>query len=394
MLSKDNNSIYTLYENKILLKEFSPTTVNTLIKDGNHNNLYIMKSYKKNEDGTYNGEIDTIYEIYVSLHSDQRSGERDIKNILSKIDTCLECIPVEFLVIPNGQVRHVVFDIFNKSNQIEHMNKNVTELPCSISAKTPTTLTQKIKEQIKNVKVEVCDVVIKTVVNLQMPEYSRTDLNNNAIHLPVSIDGGNHDLHGVGIVCDLPEVVKPVYNHIKKACANNPDVIISNLVSHAGNLNNRKQIRFDYKTFFKTLHEVKIVNYPFYPVIKSTFPKTQDVKLINDVDPNNPGSGFDNWMSAFQQGYNVNNSPVNFTVGKGNWKDSFKYYDNENKTKRFNLPKPNSKPLPMTDNDVERYLSPATYAAALAADKLRNNGRWSKDRDERLKRVEELKKLQ
>ena len=51
-----------LYENKILLKEFSPTTVNTLIKDGNHNNLYLMKSYKKNEDGTYNGEIDTIDE--------------------------------------------------------------------------------------------------------------------------------------------------------------------------------------------------------------------------------------------------------------------------------------------------------------------------------------------
>ena len=34
MLSEDNSSIYTLYENKILLKEFSPTTINTPIKDG------------------------------------------------------------------------------------------------------------------------------------------------------------------------------------------------------------------------------------------------------------------------------------------------------------------------------------------------------------------------
>lgn len=42
--------------------------INRIVRDNNHDNIYIMKSYKKNDDGTYNDEIDTIYEIYISLH--------------------------------------------------------------------------------------------------------------------------------------------------------------------------------------------------------------------------------------------------------------------------------------------------------------------------------------
>lgn len=64
MLIKENTDIYNIYKSKVLLKEFSPDMINTVIRSNNHDSIYIMKSYKKNEDGTYSDEIDTIYEIY------------------------------------------------------------------------------------------------------------------------------------------------------------------------------------------------------------------------------------------------------------------------------------------------------------------------------------------
>lgn len=305
MLIKENTDIYNIYKNKVLLKEFSPDMINTVIRSNNHDSIYIMKSYKKNEDGTYSDEIDTIYEIYISIHSDQRSGERDIKNVLSNIDTCLECVPVEALIIPDKQMRHVVFDVFTNPDR----RNTLIQIPCTISAKTPTQLTQTIKEKYKNINVQVCDVVIKTVVKLPTPEYSTTDANNNAIHIPVAIDGKCHSLENTQIICDIPKIIKLVYKYIKPQRKDNPGII-----QYAKNLNNRRQFKFRYNKFFEALHNANIINYPFYSKIVGTFPKTQDVKLMNDVVPNNPGSGFDNWMSAVRQGFNVQNSPVKYDV--------------------------------------------------------------------------------
>lgn len=343
MLIKENTDIYNIYKSKVLLKEFSPDMINTVIRSNNHDSIYIMKSYKKNEDGTYSDEIDTIYEIYISMHSDQRSGERDIKNVLSNIDTCLECVPVEALIIPDKQMRHIVFDIFTNPDKRD----TLIQIPCTISAKTPTQLTQTIKEKYKNINVQVCDVVIKTVVKLPIPEYSTTDANNNAIHIPVAIDGKCHSLENTQIICDIPKIIKLVYKYIKPQRKDNPGII-----QYAKNLNNRRQFKFRYNKFFEALHNANIINYPFYSKIVGTFPKTQDVKLMNDVDPNNPGSGFDNWMSAVRQGFNVQNSPVKYDVNMKKRQNGFTLYDNEGKTLSLNLDR--ERPEPMSDSDIKQ----------------------------------------
>lgn len=375
MLIKENTDIYNIYKNKVLLKEFSPDMINTVIRSNNHDSIYIMKSYKKNEDGTYSDEIDTIYEIYISMHSDQRSGERDIKNVLSNIDTCLECVPVEALIIPDKQMRHVVFDIFTNPDRRD----TLIQIPCTISAKTPTQLTQTIKEKYKNINVQVCDVVIKTVVKLPTPEYSTTDANNNAIHIPVAIDGKCHSLENTQIICDIPKIIKLVYKYIKPQRKDNPGII-----QYAKNLNNRRQFKFRYNKFFEALHNANIINYPFYSKIVGTFPKTQDVKLMNDVDPNNPGSGFDNWMSAVRQGFNVQNSPVKYDVNMKKRQNGFTLYDGEGKTLSLNLDR--ERPKPMSDSDIKQWYAPDDFKTAAVMDKLFNSDRWRINRQKRAAR--------
>lgn len=375
MLIKENTDIYNIYKNKVLLKEFSPDMINTVIRSNNHDSIYIMKSYKKNEDGTYSDEIDTIYEIYISMHSDQRSGERDVKNVLSNIDTCLECVPVEALIIPDKQMRHVVFDIFTNPDRQD----TLIQIPCTVSAKTPTQLTHTIKEKYKNINVQVCDVVIKTVIKLPIPEYSTTDANNNAIHIPVAIDGKCHSLENTQIICDIPKIIKLAYKYIKPQRKDNPSII-----QYAKNLNNRRQFKFRYNKFFEALHSANIINYPFYSKIVGTFPKTQDVKLMNDVDPNNPGSGFDNWMSAVRQGFNVQNSPVKYDVNMKKRQNGFTSYDNEGKTLSLNLGR--ERPEPMSDSDIKQWYAPDDFKTAAVMDKLFNGDRWRINRQKRAMR--------
>lgn len=372
MFNEENTYIYNTYKNKVLFREFSSDMINRIVRDNNHDNIYIMKSYKKNDDGTYNDEIDTIYEIYISLHSDQRSDERDVKNVLSNIDTCLECVPVEALIIPDKQMRHIVFDVFTNLDRTD----SLIQIPCLVSAKTPTKLTQALKKQYSNANVQVCDVIVKTVVKLHMPEYSQTDASNNAIHIPVSADGKCHSLENTQIICDIPQVIQLAYKYIKPQRKDSPDII-----QYARNLNNRKQFKFRYNKFFEALHNVNFINYPFYSKIIGTFPKTQDVKLINDVDPNNPGKGFDNWMAAFNHGFNIQNSPVDYD-NKRYQQSGFKTYDNGGKLIPFRKQK--NYLTSMTDKDIKRWYAPSDFKMAVAMDKHFNGNRWYNNRQRRV----------
>ena len=105
---------------------------------------------------------------------------------------------------------------------------------------------------------------------------------------------------------------------------------------------------------------------------------------MNDVDPNNPGSGFDNWMSAVQQGFNVQNSPVKYDVNMKKRQNGFTPYDNEGKTLSLNLDR--ERPEPMSDSDIKQWYAPDDFKTVVAMDKLFNGDRWRINRQKRAAR--------
>ena len=194
--------------------------------------------------------IDTIYEVYISGHAFNqafnRVGHRQINynEIVILINKILECAPIKLLNTPQDSSRHIVFDIFN--NNIIDKN-NIIQVACVVGATKPTKLTYLLKQKYKNVM--MCNIVVKTIIELPSPQFSKTDLINNAIHIPISInDTIDLDENEFIIRCDIGIINKLIYNNISARR------ILDNC---------NKGIKvYPYVEFLQTLEDMNIVNYP------------------------------------------------------------------------------------------------------------------------------------
>lgn len=361
-----NEHIFNTYKQQILLKEFASTHINNLRYGGLHNganikNLYLMWGCNKGEDNTDISNIDTLYEIYVSEHSKARSTQRtnNTDTCLKHIDRCLECLPIEFLQIPNGSIRQIIFDVFQPQSQNQQIQ--LYEIPCTVTSSAPTKLTRKLAAKFKNVI--VCDIVIKSIIPLDMPQFSVSDVNNHAIHIPISHDQTMIDLSNRSIKCncrelntlimrannninphadlatkklkfkDLPKTdflkymtnddrrVDIPYKFLNKQdnhfnTIHDPEKDITHKISAISTINDLQrsasEIQYPYVDFFDALEKLRIIRYPVHINYEYTLPKILNVQLL----PNKNGE--DIFTQAQNIGFDIYKSPIEYTPSDKN----------------------------------------------------------------------------
>ena len=216
-------------------------------------------------------DIDTIYEVYISGHAFSqafnRIGYRRIEydEIVNYIIKILECTPIALLKTPQSNNRHIVFDIYN-SNATD--KNNIIQIACIIGAAKPTKLTNTLQKRYKSVM--MCNIVIKTIIEISTPQFSKTDLINNAIHIPISInDSIDLDENEFVIKCDICLINKLISKQIS--------------ASRILDKNNRGIKIYPYVEFFQVLEDLNIVNYPNQLDISSTLNKHSVVSAFENV---------------------------------------------------------------------------------------------------------------
>ena len=291
-----NESIFNIYKDQVLLREFSPDLLTRLAQDNNLKNLYLLCTKNGNK-------IDTLYEVYITIHSDERGVERkvDEDSKINYVKTCLECIPIDYLKIPKGHVRHVVFDMFAPPKPEAH---SVVSLPCVLSEKAETTLTSELQQYCNTVA--VLDIIVKTVIVTKTPQFSISDANNAAVHLPVATDGSVLSLDNVWIACNTPEINNYLILDRKQLPYNmvdrNNKRITGDYSKEMGNV----RVYYPYNLFLDELHNSGItMNMPAVSE-DYTSPKIQTVtQFIPSTD-----KLIDIIQQCNKNGYDIGNSPI------------------------------------------------------------------------------------
>ena len=216
-------------------------------------------------------DIDTIYEVYISGHAFNQAFNRvgyrqiDYNEIVSIITKILECTPITILDTPQESNRHITFDVFN-SNAVD--KNNIIQIACIVGAVNPTKIISTVQQ---NHKITMtCTIVVKTIIELSTPQFSKTDLINNAIHIPISVnDFIDLDENNFDIKCDIPIVNK---------------LIMSNISAYRVLDKNNKGIKiYPYVEFFQVLEDANIINYPKQLDISTTLNKHSDIYIFENV---------------------------------------------------------------------------------------------------------------
>lgn len=279
-----DEQIYNLYANHKILNEFSQKFYKDISKL-EHKHIYIL----------YDTDSDILYELYITVHDDERNTQRGITNeiLLKYMDHCLECVPLEFLNFTNTNEHHVVFDIFNDATHNIHDGNMIA---CHISSSKQKAQFGNLFQDKKNVM--VCDIAVKTFMNTNRSGYMdfcKQDYINKAIHIPVSSTGKNIDLSKVKVCCDVKNV----------------NVAISKIIQP---LNNSKYCKYYYPEFFNALQQINLLNYPTKISTHHTMPSIHNVERIKTPQymfnmkptPNTPAN------RTFMNEWDVRNSPVKY----------------------------------------------------------------------------------
>lgn len=301
-----NEQIYLQYCESKLLNELAPKFIDNynskpdiLDKRGK---LLLMYGYNDSN------EIDTIYEVYINDHTFDRAFNRSnykrisYNEIIKNIDAILECTPIELLNTPQNSARHITFDVYNTDTSAKN---DIVQLACIVSAAKPTKLTSLLKQRYKNVI--VCDIITKSIIALELPQFCKTDITNNAIHIPIALNKSIISLDYTDFIvrCDCNQI----NNKMKKLISayrmsdNNPDIII-----------------YPYVEFFQTLEDIHAIKYPKGIDIYTTLGKHSNVDMFDSIEDAL------SHLKSTGYTYDIKKSPIPYYPTKNKSKTNMKQY--------------------------------------------------------------------
>lgn len=280
-----DEQIYNSYVEHNLLNEFSQKFYNN-IKKLEYKHIYIL----------YDTNSDVLYELYITVHDNERNSERGISNeiLLNFLDHCLECVPLEFLNVTNGG-KHVVFDVFDDLSDYEHDGNMIA---CYITSSNQKAQFGNMFQDKKSVT--VCDISVKTFMTTEKSGYMdfcKADYLNKAIHIPVSSTGKSRTLSDTIVHCDVKRVNR----------------LIQNLIQPIRTYG-RGNYLYYYPQFYNVLQQVNFLDYPTKISTNHTMPSIHNVERIHTPQymfnmrdtPNTPKN------RTFMNEWDVRNSPIKY----------------------------------------------------------------------------------